>query len=485
MDYESIADVGKALRAKKVSSEELARECLRRVEQGDGRIKSVVALDAELTLARAKQADEALAKGEGEGKPLLGVPFAVKDNFCHEGWRSSCGSKMLERFVSPYTATVVKNLEDAGMVAAGRVNMDEFAMGSTCETSHFGATRNPWDVERAPGGSSGGSAAAVAAGFYPASIGSDTGGSIRQPASHCGVTGLKPTYGVNSRWGLVAYASSFDQAGPLGRTAEDCALMLNAMAGFDPKDSTSCDRPKEDYARLLGQSVKGMKVGVPKEWMEDGLDADVRKTVEAAADLLRSLGAEVVEASLPRADLCIPAYYVLASAEASANLSRFDGVRYGHRSENAKTIEDLYVMSRTEGFGPEVKRRILIGAYVLSAGFYDAYYLKAAKLRRLIAQDFAKAFETCDALLGPVCPTPAPKIGEMTDPVRMYLSDIYTTSANLAGLPAMSLPQGFSSSGLPIGAQLVGNRFEEAKLLSIAHAMQQASDFHKRRPQAA
>ncbi len=468
------------LQSKDISATELAQEYLAGINEHNAKTNGFIQLNQEKTLAEAKLADAKLASGQGT--VLTGVPIAYKDLFCHEGWRSACSSKMLDNFISPYTATVIQRLNHHGMVTLGRTNMDEFAMGSTTESSVDGATLNPWNVEHVPGGSSGGSAAVVAARLSPAALGSDTGGSIRQPASHCGITGLKPTYGTVSRFGMVAYASSFDQAGPMAQTAEDCALLLNAMVGFDERDSTSLDREQEDYTRDLNKPLNGLKVGLPKEYFAAGLDADVAKSIDNAVVLLKSLGAETVEVSLPKTELTIPAYYVLASAEASTNLSRYDGVRYGYRTDKYDGLEEMYCKTRSEGFGEEVKRRILMGAYVLSHGYYDAYYLKAQKLRRLVSEDFQAAFAQCDVILGPVAPTAAPKIGTASDPVQMYLGDIYTTSANLAGLPAMSLPAGMSIEGLPIGVQLIGDYFAEAKLLNVAHQMQQNSDWHTKVP---
>lgn len=468
------------LHSKEVSATELAQAYLLAIDEKNPAINGYTVLDAQKTLDNAKAADAVLASGNGT--VLTGVPIAYKDLFCHEGWRSACSSKMLDNFTSPYTATVVERLQNQGMVALGRTNMDEFAMGSTTESSIDGATFNPWNRDHVPGGSSGGSAAVVAARLAPVALGSDTGGSIRQPASHCGVTGIKPTYGTVSRFGMVAYASSFDQAGPMAQTAEDCAMLLNAMVGFDEKDSTSLEREAEDYTRDLNKPLTGLTIGLPSEYFAAGLDADVAKSVDEAVALLKSLGANTVDVSLPKTKLTIPAYYVLASAEASTNLSRFDGVRYGHRAENYNGLDEMYCNSRAEGFGTEVKRRIMMGAYVLSHGYYDAYYLKAQKLRRLVAEDFQAAFKNCDVILGPVAPTAAPKIGLENDPVQMYLSDIYTTSANLAGLPAMSLPAGMSLEGLPIGVQLIGDYFSEAKLLNVAHQMQLNSDWHTKTP---
>ena len=477
----TLKQAGELLQAKKISATELAQEYLNAIDARNPAINGYIALNKDLTLAEAKAADERIAAGNAS--ILTGVPIAYKDIFCQQGWKSACSSKMLDNFVSPYTATVVQNLLNAGMVTLGRTNMDEFAMGSTNETSFYGATKNPWNLENVPGGSSGGSAAVIAARLAPAALGSDTGGSIRQPASHCGITGIKPTYGTVSRFGMVAYASSFDQAGPMAQTAEDCAILLNAMASFDERDSTSLESAKEDYTRDLNQSLKGLKVGLPKEYFGEGMSADVQKAIQAAIDLLKAQGAEMVEVSLPQTELSIPAYYVLTSAEASTNLSRYDGVRYGHRAARFGDLEEMYSNTRAEGFGSEVKRRIMIGTYVLSHGYYDAYYLKAQKLRRLVTNDFQTALQQCDIILAPTAPTAAPKLGSnINDPVQMYLSDIYTIAVNLAGLPAMTLPAGFSSDGLPIGVQLIGNYFAEAKLLGVAHQMQLESDWHMKRP---
>ncbi len=470
------------LAAKQISATELAQEYLAAIDARNPALNAYITLNAEATLAEAQAADARIAAGNAA--TLTGVPIAYKDIFCQQGWKSACGSKMLDNFVAPYTATVVQNLLDQGMVTLGRANMDEFAMGSTNETSFFGATKNPWNVENVPGGSSGGSAAVVAARLAPAALGSDTGGSIRQPASHCGITGLKPTYGVVSRFGMVAYASSFDQAGPMAQTAEDCALLLNAMASFDERDSTSLEREQEDYTRDLNQPLKGLKIGLPKEYFGASNSADVQTALQNVIDLLKAQGAEMVDVSLPQTELSIPAYYVLASAEASTNLSRYDGVRYGHRAAQFGDLDEMYSNSRAEGFGSEVKRRIMIGTYVLSHGYYDAYYLKAQKLRRLVANDFQTALKDCDLILGPVAPTAAPKLGsDIHDPVQMYLSDIYTIALNLAGLPGMSLPAGFSADGLPIGVQLIGNYFAEAKLLGVAHQIQLNSDWHSKMPE--
>ena len=477
----TLKQAGDMLKSKQISATELAQEYLAAIEAGNPAINAYITLDKAATLIEAAAADARIAAGHATA--LTGVPIAYKDIFCQQGWKSACASKMLDNFVSPYTATVVQNLLNEGMVTLGRTNMDEFAMGSTTESSFYGATKNPWNIENVPGGSSGGSAAAVAARLAPAALGSDTGGSIRQPASHCGITGLKPTYGVVSRFGMVAYASSFDQAGPMAQTAEDCALLLNAMASFDERDSTSLEREQEDYTRALNQPLKGLKIGLPKEYFAQSNSADVQTALQNVMDLLKAQGAEMVDVSLPQTELSIPAYYVLASAEASTNLSRYDGVRYGHRADKFGDLDEMYSNTRAEGFGSEVKRRIMMGTYVLSHGYYDAYYLKAQKLRRLVANDFQTALQDCDLILGPVAPTAAPKLGsDIHDPVQMYLSDIYTIALNLAGLPGMSLPAGFSSDGLPIGVQLIGNYFTEAKLLGVAHQIQQHSDWHSKAP---
>lgn len=477
----TLKQASELLQSKKISAVELASEYLSAIDAQNTAINAYITLYKDKTLAEAAAADARLAQGNAHA--LTGVPIAFKDIFCQTGWRTACASKMLDNFIAPYTATVVQNVLNDGMVTLGRVNMDEFAMGSTNESSFYGATKNPFDVQHVAGGSSGGSAAAVAARLAPAAFGSDTGGSIRQPASHCGITGLKPTYGVVSRFGMIAYASSFDQAGPMAQTAEDCAILLNSMAGFDERDSTSLERDKEDYTRDLNQSLKGLKIGLPKEYFTSNNSADVQAALNNAIELLKQQGAELVEVSLPQTELSIPAYYVLASAEASTNLSRYDGVRYGHRASQFKDLEEMYANTRAEGFGAEVKRRIMIGTYVLSHGYYDAYYLKAQKLRRLVANDFQAAFEKCDVILAPNAPTAAPKLGELnSDPVQAYLSDIYTIAVNLAGLPALSLPAGFSANGLPIGVQLIGNYFRESQILGVAHQMQLNSDWHMKMP---
>ena len=477
----SLKEIAAALRAKKVSAVELATESLARIDAGNGRINAFVTVDREGALAAARAADARLAAGTAA--PLTGIPMAHKDVFCTEGVLTTCGSKMLANFVSPYDAHVVSLLKQAGAVMLGKTNMDEFAMGSSNENSHFGPTRNPWNTDKVPGGSSGGSAAAVAARMVPIATGTDTGGSIRQPAALCGITGIKPTYGVVSRYGMIAYASSLDQGGAFGYSAEDCALLLSGMAGHDPRDSTSLERETEDYSRDLNRPLAGLRIGLPTEFFAAGMSDDVRAAVDAAIAEYRRLGATTVEVSLPNARLAIPAYYVIAPAEASSNLSRFDGVRYGHRAAEYTDLNDMYCKSRAQGFGGEVQRRILVGTYVLSHGYYDAYYIKAQKLRRLIAQDFAAAFEQCDVIAGPVSPTVAFGIGEKSDdPVQMYLSDIYTIAVNLAGLPGLAHPAGFGAGGLPVGLQLIGNYFGEARLLNVAHQFQQATDWHTRRP---
>ena len=483
----SLTELSVALAAKEISSVELTQLYLDRIATHNPALNAFISVDAEKSLAQAQAADARLARGDAG--PLTGIPLAQKDIVCAQGWRTTCGSKMLDNFVAPYDATVIERCNAAGAVILGKTNMDEFAMGSSNETSYYGSVKNPWDAARVAGGSSGGSAAAVAARLAPAATATDTGGSIRQPAALCGLTGLKPTYGVVSRWGMIAFASSLDQGGPLARSAEDCALLLNAMAGFDERDSTSVDRPAEDYARLLREArsdkpLAGLKIGLPKEFFGEGCDAGVMAAVEAAIAEYRKLGAETVEVALPNMKLAIPAYYVIAPAEASSNLSRYDGVRYGYRAPEYSDLNDMYAKSRAQGFGAEVKRRILIGTYVLSHGYYDAYYLQAQRIRRLIADDFAAAFKQCDLLLGPTTPGTAFGIGEKADdPVQMYLSDIYTIAVNLAGLPGLSLPCGFDS-GLPVGLQLIGDYFGEARLLDAAHRFQQLTDWHRRAPAA-
>ncbi len=479
----SLRDLSRALAAKRVSAVELATLFLDRIEKLNPALNAFITTDREKTLAQAQSADATLKIGTG-ATALTGIPLAHKDIFCTRGWRTSCGSKMLENFVSPYDAHVVEKLAAAGMVTLGKLNMDEFAMGSSNETSHFGPVRNPWDVSRVPGGSSGGSAAAIAARLSPAATGTDTGGSIRQPAALCGLTGLKPTYGVVSRYGMIAFASSLDQAGPMAKSAEDCALLLSAMAGFDARDSTSLERAGEDYGRDLEKPLTGLRIGLPREFFDAGMDADVRAAVEAALAEYRKLGATTVDVELPNSGLSVPAYYVIAPAEASSNLSRFDGVRYGYRAPQYDDLAEMYSRSRAQGFGAEVKRRILIGTYVLSHGYYDAYYLKAQKIRRLIAADFVAAFRECDVIMGPTSPSVAFAFGaKSADPVQMYLSDIYTISTNLAGLPGMSLPCGSGSNSMPVGLQIIGNWFDEARMLNVAHKYQQVTDWHTRMPE--
>ena len=477
-----LKEISAALAEKKISAIELATLFLGRIEQLNPSLNAFITTDRDKTLAMARAADERRAKGERG--PLLGIPLAHKDIFCTEGWLTTCGSKMLANFVSPYDAHVVSQFKAAGAVTLGKCNMDEFAMGSSNETSHFGPVKNPWDTGRVPGGSSGGSAAAVAACLTPAATGTDTGGSIRQPAALCGLTGLKPTYGVVSRYGMIAFASSLDQGGPMAKSAEDCALLLSGMAGFDERDSTSLQRKAEDYSRDLNKPLAGLRIGLPKEFFGAGMDDDVRAAVDAALDEYRKLGATTVEVGLPNSGLSVPAYYVIAPAEASSNLSRFDGVRYGHRAAEYGDLVDMYCKSRAEGFGEEVKRRILIGTYVLSHGYYDAYYLQAQKIRRLIATDFSEAFKKCDVIMGPTSPSVAFAFGAKgADPVQMYLADIYTIAVNLAGLPGMSIPCGFGNADMPVGLQIIGPWFAEAKMLNVAHQYQLVTDWHRRRPE--
>ncbi len=480
MHRKTLAELSAALKKKVISSVELTRYFLARVEQHKT-LNAFVTLDPEKSLAQARTADARLAKGEAPA--LTGIPLAQKDIFCADGWRTTCGSKMLSNFVAPYDATVIAKFNAAGAVCLGKTNMDEFAMGSSNETSYFGPVKNPWNVETVPGGSSGGSAVAVAARLAPAATGTDTGGSIRQPAALTNLTGIKPSYGRVSRYGMIAFASSLDQGGPMAQTAEDAALLLNVMAGFDPRDSTSVEEPVPDYTAALNHGIKGMRLGLPKEYFGAGLSPEVAKIVQAAIGEYKKLGAEIVEVSLPNSQLAIPCYYVLAPAEASSNLARFDGARYGYRAPEYVDLIDMYKKTRAQGFGAEVKRRIMIGTYALSAGYYDAYYLKAQQLRRLIAEDFKQALEACDVILGPTSPTTAFKLGEKSDdPVAMYLSDIYTISVNLAGLPGMSIPAGFDAKGLPVGLQLIGRYFDEARLLNAAHQYQQVTDWHRHIP---
>lgn len=480
MHNKTLAELSLGLESKEFSSVELTQHFLDRINNLGEQLNSFVTVTDDAALKQAEAADK--RRQDGNTSPLTGIPLAQKDIFTTAGVKTSCGSKMLDNFIAPYNATVIENFNQAGAVMLGKTNMDEFAMGSSNETSFYGPVKNPWDVERVPGGSSGGSAAAVAARLAPAATGTDTGGSIRQPSALCGVTGMKPTYGRVSRWGMIAFASSLDQGGPLAQSAEDCALMLNVMAGFDAKDSTSMNRPVDDHTANLNDSLKGLKIGLPKEYFGEGLDAAVGQTIEDALKVYRSLGAELVEISLPNTHLAVPAYYVVAPAECSSNLSRFDGVRYGYRCENPDDLTDLYSRSRGEGFGDEVKRRIMIGTYALSAGYYDAYYLKAQQIRRLISNDFTEAFKNVDVIVGPTSPTTAFKLGEKADdPVSMYLSDIYTIAVNLAGLPGMSIPAG-QVNGLPVGLQLIGNYWAESKLFNIAHQFQQATEWHRAIP---
>jgi len=498
MHEKSLTELRAALAAKDCSAVELAQLYLKRIEVANS-LNAFVQVDADLTLEQAKAADALLHTGHAG--PLVGLPIAHKDVFVTRGWRSTAGSKMLANYASPFDATVVDRLKRAGMVCLGKTNMDEFAMGSSNENSYFGPVQNPWDTRAVPGGSSGGSAAAVAARLAPAATGTDTGGSIRQPASFSGITGIKPTYGRVSRYGMIAFASSLDQGGPMARSATDCALLLNAMAGFDERDSTSLVRDDEDYTRYLGQSwspdaaagagaagkpLAGLRIGLPKEYFGAGLADDVRASIDAALKQYEALGATLVEVTLPKTELSIPVYYVIAPAEASSNLSRFDGVRYGHRAAEYRDLLDMYKKSRAEGFGPEVKRRILVGAYVLSHGYYDAYYLQAQKIRRIIANDFQQAFKQCDVIMGPVAPSVAWDLGAKgDDPVQMYLADIYTLSVSLAGLPGMSVPCGFgggANAQRPVGLQIIGNYFNEARMLQVADAFQRATDWHRQVP---
>jgi aspartyl-tRNA(Asn)/glutamyl-tRNA(Gln) amidotransferase subunit A len=479
MYNKTIAELAKGLRSGEFSSVELTKAFLDRIKQHDS-LNAYITVTEDLALQEAKAADERLAKGAAE--LLTGIPVAQKDIFCTEGVKTTCGSKMLDNFIAPYNATVVEKFNNAGAVMLGKLNMDEFAMGSSNETSYYGAVKNPWNTNAVPGGSSGGTAAAVAARLAVCATGTDTGGSIRQPAAFCGITGLKPTYGRVSRYGMIAYASSLDQGGPMTRSVEDAAIMLQTMAGFDAKDSTSVDLPVPDYMAGLGNSLQGLKIGLPKEFFGDGLNSDVAAAIEAAVNEYKKLGATVTEVSMPTLKLAIPAYYVIAPAECSANLSRFDGVRFGYSCENPVDLTDLYTRSRGEAFGKEVKRRILMGTYALSAGYYDAYYIKAQKIRRLISEDFKKALSEVDVIMGPVAPSTAFGIGEkIGNPIEMYLSDIYTIAINLAGLPAMSVPAGFAG-GMPVGLQIIGNYFAEDKLLNIAHQYQQVTDWHTYTP---
>jgi len=481
MSNATLKELSVQLAAGACSSVELSQEFINKINDLNKDLGCFITVDAERSLTQARAADA--QRAAGRAGPLTGVPLAHKDIFCAQGWLTTCGSRMLSNFVAPYDAHVVERCNAAGMVTLGKTNMDEFAMGSSNETSYYGPVRNPWNRDVVPGGSSGGSAAAVAARLAPAATGTDTGGSIRQPAALTGICGLKPTYGLVSRYGMIAFASSLDQAGPMARSAEDLGLLLNVMAGHDARDSTSLERPAENYNRDLARPLAGLRIGLPKEFFATGLTPDVQRAVEAAVAEYKKLGATVVDISLPNMELSVPVYYVLAPAEASSNLSRFDGVRYGHRAAEYTDLMDMYKRSRAEGFGAEVKRRILIGTYVLSHGYYDAYYIRAQKLRRLIAQDFVEAFKQCDVIMGPTSPTTAFRIGEKSaDPVQMYLSDIYTIAVNLAGLPGMSIPCGFDGGGLPVGLQIIGNYFDEARMLNVAHQYQLATDWHQRAP---
>ena len=479
MHTKSLIELAHGLRAGEFSSVELTQHFLNRIKQHQD-LNAYITVTEETAIQNAIAADVRLANGQIE--PLTGIPIAQKDIFCTLDTKTSCGSKMLDNFIAPYNATVIEKFNQAGAVLLGKLNMDEFAMGSSNETSYYGAVKNPWNINTVPGGSSGGSGAAIAARLTACATGTDTGGSIRQPAAHCGITGLKPTYGRVSRYGMIAYASSLDQGGPMTRSAEDAAILLQTMAGFDPKDSTSVNLSVPDYSTGLNNSLAGLKIGLPKEFFSDDLNSDMATTLETAINEYCKLGAEVKEISMPNLRLAIPSYYVIAPAECSANLSRFDGVRFGYRCENPVDLTDLYTRSRGEGFGKEVKRRILMGTYALSTGYYDAYYVKAQKIRRLISDDFKNALTEVDVIMGPVTPTPAFGIGEkIADPIEMYLSDIYTIAINLAGLPALSIPAGFIND-LPVGLQIIGNYFTEDRLLNIAHQFQQVTDWHQHTP---
>jgi len=480
MHTQTVAQLSRALQNREISSTELTRAFLQRISRLDGQLNSFITVDEASALAAAAQADDRLAAGNAPA--LTGIPIAHKDIFCTRGTRTSCGSRMLDNFVPPYDATLISHFHRDGAVILGKTNMDEFAMGSSNENSYYGPARNPWNTDLVPGGSSGGSAAAVAALLAPAATGTDTGGSIRQPAAFCGITGLKPTYGRVSRLGMVAFASSLDQAGPMAHTAQDCALLLNTMAGFDPLDSTSSEEPVSDYTADLDNPLAGLRIGLPREYFGAGLDAATGQAIDAALKVLEEQGATLVEVSLPHSEMTIPTYYVVAPAEASTNLSRFDGVRYGHRCENPQDLHDLYTRSREEGFGDEVKRRILVGTYALSAGYYDAYYKKAQQVRRLIKQDFMDCFEQVDVIAGPTAPGPAFALGAKSDdPVAMYLEDVYTLAVNLAGLPGLSMPAGLVD-GAPVGLQLIGKHFDESRLLNVAHQYQQRTDWHQLHP---
>jgi aspartyl-tRNA(Asn)/glutamyl-tRNA(Gln) amidotransferase subunit A len=481
MHTKSLSELSAGLHNGDFTSVELTQHYIDRIKAHNDTVNAYITICEDTALEQARAADIQL-QNKTAGK-LTGIPLAHKDIFCTQGIRTSCASKMLDKFIAPYNATVVEKINDAGMVTLGKTNMDEFAMGSSNETSFYGPVKNPWDRDRVPGGSSGGSAAAIAARLAPIATGTDTGGSIRQPASLCNLTGLKPTYGRISRYGMIAFASSLDQAGPMAHSAEDAALLLNVMAGFDERDSTSVERDVPDYSTTLNDSLEGLRIGLPKEFFSEGLDPSIAAVVDAAIKTYESLGATVKEITLPNSGLAVPTYYVVAPAECSSNLSRMDGVRFGHRCEDPKDLTDLYERSRGEGFGDEVKRRIMIGTYALSAGYYDAYYKKAQQCRRLISDDFKQAFNDVDVIMGPTAPTTAFKFGDKTDdPVAMYLADIYTISTNLAGLPGMSIPAGFVD-GLPVGLQLIGNYFDEARLLNVAHRYQQVTDWHQQTPE--
>jgi len=480
MHTHSLSELSTSLHNGDISSVELTQHYLDRINTHNKQLNAYITVCEDRALEQARAAD--LRFQQSTAGKLTGIPLAHKDIFCTQGIRTSCASKMLDNFISPYNATVVEKINTAGMVTLGKTNMDEFAMGSSNETSFYGPVKNPWDNDRVPGGSSGGSAAAVAANLAPIATGTDTGGSIRQPASLCNLTGLKPTYGRISRYGMIAFASSLDQAGPMARSAEDAALLMNEMAGFDPRDSTSVDQTVPDYSLTLNDSIEGLRIGLPNEYFGEGLDPQVAQTIEAAIKTYESLGAVIKDITLPNTSLAVPTYYVVAPAECSSNLSRMDGVRFGHRCDDPKDLLDLYQRSRGEGFGDEVKRRIMTGTYALSAGYYDAYYLKAQQCRRLISEDFQQAFKDVDVIMGPTAPTTAFKLGDKTDdPVAMYLADIYTISTNLAGLPGISIPAGFVE-GLPVGLQIIGNYFDESRLLNVAHRYQQATDWHQQRP---
>ena len=477
----TIHELKEKLKRREISARELTLEFIKRIERVEKDIHSFITLTKDDALKQAEDIDNKIKAGKD--LPLLGIPLAIKDLICIKGVRTTCGSKILSNYIPPYDATVIKKLSDSGAVFLGKLNMDEFAMGSSTETSHFGVTRNPWNLDVIPGGSSGGSAASVSADECAGSLGSDTGGSIRQPASMCGITGLKPTYGRVSRFGLVAFASSLDQIGPMTKDVTDTAILMNVISGRDPLDSTSADFPVPDFTKSLLNNVKGLKIGIPKEYFVEGMDGDVEKSVKGAIELFKKLGAEIKEVSLPHTDYAVSAYYVVAPAEASSNLARYDGVKYGYRTDNSKNLLSMYKKTREEGFGAEVKRRIMLGTYTLSSGYYDAYYLKAQKVRTLIKKDFDDAFKNCDILITPTAPTPAFKIGEKFDnPIQMYLSDIFTISVNLAGVPAISIPCGFSKNGLPIGLQIIGRHFDEETVIRAAYTFEQNTDYHTKKP---